>query len=58
MAAPNIVQLLQQHGDRDHWCKVRAENQTRLDSMPQPNDGRSHKQSKEKNGVIRFLSLP
>ena len=42
----------------DHWCKSRAEPNSFGFCQAQPNDGRSQKQSKEKNGASRFLSLP
>ena len=53
------IVALQRSSERRPLVQVESRNQTRLVSAEaKPNDGRSQKQSKEKNGVSRFLSLP
>ncbi len=52
------IVALQRSSERRPLEQVESRNQTRLDSAEaKPNDGRSQKQSKEKNGFSRFLSL-
>ena len=58
MAGSHIV-ALQRSSERRPLVQVESRNQTRLVSAEaKPNDGRSQKQSKEKNGASRFISLP
>ena len=53
------IVALQRSSERRPLVQVESRNQTRLVSAEaKPNDGRSQKQSKEKNGASRFLSIP
>ena len=53
------IVALQRSSERRPLVQVESRNQTRLVSAEaKPNDGCSQKQSKEKNGASRFLSLP